>query len=58
MYRRRLEQLVSYVGYSIREIGLASSYECRANEFRANKDRLFLIMIGPDSDSSPTDVGG
>jgi hypothetical protein len=42
-YRDRLERLVSYIAHSIRESGLASSYDCRAN-----KDRLMLIMIGPD----------
>jgi hypothetical protein len=42
-YRDRLERLVPYIAYSIRESGLASSYDCRAN-----KDRLILIMIGSD----------
>jgi hypothetical protein len=42
-YRSRLERIVSYMAYSIRESGLASSYDCRAN-----KDRLVLILIGPD----------
>lgn len=45
-YRDRLERIVSYIAYSIRENGLASSYDCRAN-----KDRLILIMIGPDRET-------
>jgi hypothetical protein len=42
-YRTQLEGVVSYIAFSIQENGLASSYYCRAN-----KDRLVLIMIGPD----------
>ena len=44
-YRRRLEQIVSYIGFSIRQSGLASSFDCQAN-----KDRLYLILVGSDTD--------
>jgi len=51
-YRRRLEQLVSYIAFSIRESGLASSYDCRAD-----KNRLLVILIGPDREKLRAELG-
>jgi hypothetical protein len=40
-YRRRLENLASYIGFSIRESGAASSYDCRSDNMK-----LHLILMG------------
>ncbi len=40
-YRRRLEDLASYVGFRIRESGAASSYDCGSDNMK-----LHLILMG------------
>jgi len=43
-YRNRLEQLLSYVGFTIRHRRIAVSYKCEADQ-----DGLRLLLIGADA---------
>jgi hypothetical protein len=42
-YRGRLENVVSYIAFSIRESGIADSYDCKTDN-----DKLCLLITGSD----------
>jgi hypothetical protein len=50
-YRSRLENLVSYIGFSIRESGAASSYDCKSDDMK-----LYLILMGENIQGIYDDV--
>jgi hypothetical protein len=49
--RNRLEQIVSYIGFTVRQRGIASMFECKADD-----DALTLLLIGADVKTIRTEV--
>lgn len=49
--RNRLEVILSYIGFTIRRVDIASKYECKADD-----DGLKLLLIGTDVKTIQTEV--